>query len=560
MLGGVFMKRSLQLALSLTLLLAVAAFGCASSSATNTQDDSGVHQADAQKDVGTPQQDSSFQDDAAAQDDGAVQQDGNTQQDGQLDAQHDGIVQQDAQTDGPITLRNISGTSIAHYIWDNGTGDVPDDLSGAVITAYVLNGSTYATYAGTGTASGTFTIPNVPSGAYFLFVGSSTGGYYYRMTTDTPNLDYYLRGRTDVVSTTSTTNLVFSVTNMSAYQQGSDDVIYYASNTDAYDDIAYSGTQPTSGATTLSKTYDLNAGSKVLATTADHPILINYVMANTGAGGAATAKRSFSPTPYAQTNGNSANVTGAFANITTTETTSVNWLRSEFHAGTTMTDIAPSAALTAEYSILTAQPGGLTHGIYCSGMDLAQLYGDTTTADVNFGNVTYGDPFDSTWGHYFFTVMAASFTVTASGATTAATVYGWVRTMETRASSMSLHALVSPPKALKVNNQAATANLTAVGTTPTLSWTAPTTGTVNTYQVYVYRVSNNSGTTTRTAVAAFYTDQTSVIMPANVMTAGNSYQFRVMAISEPNSSFATAPWLSTLPHGDATAFTLLVSP
>jgi hypothetical protein len=341
-------------------------------------------------------------------------------------------------------------------------------------------------------------------------------------------------------------------------------VIYYASNTDAYDGIAYAGTQVSSGATTLSKTYDLNAtsASQVLATTADHPILIDYVMANAGAGGAATAKRSFSPTPYNQTNGNSANVTGAFANIATTETTSVNWLRSEFHAGTNMTDIAPAAALYAEYSILTAQPGGLTHGVYCNGMDLAQFYAatGTGTADVNFGSVSYGDPFDSTWGHYFFTVMAASFTVTASGATTAATVYGFVRTMEARASSMSLHALLSPPKALKVNNQAATANLTGVGTTPTLSWTAPTTGTANTYQVYVYRVYNNGGTTTRSAVAAFYTDQTSLIIPAGVLTAGNSYMFRVMAISEPSSSFATAPWLSTLPHGDATAFTLLVSP
>ena len=185
---------------------------------------------------------------------------------------------------------------------------------------------------------------------------------------------------------------------------------------------------------------------------------------------------------------------------------------------------------------------------------------DATTTDVNFGSVTYGNPSDNTWGEYLYTYVAARFQITAPGATTAATLQGWVSTVEAKASSMTTHMLVSPPRTLKVNNQAATAPLSGVGTTPTLSWTAPTTGTASTYQILVYRVYNTAGTTTGTTVAAFFTDQTSMVIPPNVLTAGNSYQFRVRAVSDPNANYAVAPWQTSLPYGDATAYTALVAP
>jgi hypothetical protein len=542
------MKRHWQLAFPLALLLVVAALGCASSASNDTRDDSGV-QTDAQHDTNIQLDGTLPQDDAGTpQEDGAT--DGTTQQDGATD----GTTQQD----GSVTLRTITGTSIAHHVWDTSTADVPDDLSSVTVSALVANATGYDTHAGTGDATGHFTIPNVPAGTYLLLVD----GYYYRMSTDTPNLDYWVRGRTGIATTTSTTNLVFNVTNLSAYQQNGDDVIYYASNSDAYDGIAYAGTQPTTGATTLAKTYDLNGtnASNVLATTDDHPILIDLVAAAAGGGSAATAARSLSPTPYAQANGASQNISGAFTNITSTTTTGVNWYRSEFRGGTVIADIGPSAALAAEYLTMSAQPGGNTHGAYASGADLAQLWGATGTTDINFGNVTYGNPFDGTWGQYLFTLVAASFSVTATGATTAATVSGWVRNFEERTSSMSVHMLISPPRALQINGQSATTARTGVTTTPTLSWTAPTTGTAGTYQVYVYQVSNSSGTTTRQAVAAFYTDQTSLKIPTGVLTAGNQYLFRVMAIREPNTNFAVSPWLISFPHGDATAFTALLTP
>jgi hypothetical protein len=583
------MTRHSQLVYSLALVLALAVVGCAGSDAVSVPGDAGPR-SDAGRDTGpatdgplaqedattpqddaapadaAPQQDAALHQDAPLQQDAALQQDTAAQQDAtqqdaaQQDATQQDATQQDAtQQDATVTTRTITGTSIAHRQWDTGSADEPDDLSAASVMALVANGASYTTYAGTGDATGHFTIPNVPVGPYLLFAGD---GYYYRMATDTPNLDYYVRGRPAIATTSSATNLVFNVTNLSAYHQNGDDVLYYSSNTDAYDTIAYTGAQPTEGATTLSKTYDLNgaSASNVLATTADHPILIDYVGTGTATTYVATAARSFSPAPYAQANGASQNVSGAFATIASTTTTGVSWFRSEFHGGTVIADIGPSAAFDLEFSIITAQPGGLTHGVFASGVDLAQLYGDSTTSNLDFGNVTYGNPFDGSWEQYLFTLVRAKFPVTAPGATAPATVYGWVRTMETRASSMSVHMLVSPPRALQINGQAASANLTGVTTSPTLSWTAPATGTATTYQVYVYRVSNSAGSTARAAVAAFYTDQTSVKVPAGLLSAGTSYQFRVMAISDPNANYAVAPWLTGLPHGDATAFTALATP
>ena len=73
-------------------------------------------------------------------------------------------------------------------------------------------------------------------------------------------------------------------------------------------------------------------------------------------------------------------------------------------------------------------------------------------------------------------------------------------------------------------------------------------------------MANSSGTTTRSGVNAFFTDQTSLVIPSGVLTAGNHYHFRVKAVSDPNANYATTPWQSSLPYGDATAFTALVSP
>jgi hypothetical protein len=68
----------------------------------------------------------------------------------------------------PATTRTVSGHQIVHYK----NGPVPVDLSSTPIAALVPSGSSYTVISGSGTSSGTFTIPSVPSGFYLLQVGS----------------------------------------------------------------------------------------------------------------------------------------------------------------------------------------------------------------------------------------------------------------------------------------------------------------------------------------------------------------------------------------------------
>src|SRR5262249_17779530 len=78
----------------------------------------------------------------------------------------------DAPIDGSPTdaaTATVTGTRVFTFVTDTGDVQQPQDLSTATIAALVPNGSGgFVTYPGSGTASGAFSIPNVPVGTYYL--------------------------------------------------------------------------------------------------------------------------------------------------------------------------------------------------------------------------------------------------------------------------------------------------------------------------------------------------------------------------------------------------------
>jgi hypothetical protein len=118
---------------------------------------------------------------------------------------------------------------------------------------------------------------------------------------------------------------------------------------------------------------------------------------------------------------------------------------------------------------------------------------------------------------------------------------------------------LTPPREIKINGQAATADLTGVGTNPTVSWTAPSKGNAVSYTVTVRKLDPMGGPTQ--TISNVRTRETSVILPPGMLENGSHYFLRVRAIDR--TPDPQAPYQYPGPSAgvsSAEALTSMISP
>lgn len=120
------------------------------------------------------------------------------------------------------------------------------------------------------------------------------------------------------------------------------------------------------------------------------------------------------------------------------------------------------------------------------------------------------------------------------------------------------------PENIKVNNAATSfdAPTTNIGTTPTITWSAPTLGKPTHYRIHAFDltdVKDSAGLNVRRRrVATFHVQGTSVTIPEGILLAGRYYYFQVAALMNENHDsahplvFATRQFTSTMFTGIVT--------
>ena len=105
------------------------------------------------------------------------------------------------------TAQNVTGTSITTYVLDTSTTTKPSDLSQVTIAALVpISTGGFTTITGQGKADGTFSIPNVPMGTYYLQLSDGFVTNSYTVTSARVlDLGRLVLGRSDITATTQTT-------------------------------------------------------------------------------------------------------------------------------------------------------------------------------------------------------------------------------------------------------------------------------------------------------------------------------------------------------------------
>jgi hypothetical protein len=170
-----------------------------------------------------------------------------------------------------------------------------------------------------------------------------------------------------------------------------------------------------------------------------------------------------------------------------------------------------------------------------------------TTPDPTVGNLTYARPLNTTlWNEWRGIDFTAHTIFIAPGSPAPAaldeTVSVGRREPMVPPPTTALAPDLSPVQSVQMNGVSATGQLTAVGATPTISWTAPATGSATSYAVDVFWLHATAGASTGTRVATWITSGTSVVLPPGLLVPGNTYYARIIARNIAGESSGTAPF------------------
>jgi hypothetical protein len=434
-----------------------------------------------------------------------------------------------AQIFNPPSTRTVTGTEIVNYK----NGPVPVDLSATTINAYVPSGSGYTVLPGTGTSSGTFTVPNVPTGFYFLQLGTS----YLWTNSSTVNADTNFGYRSDIVAADPNgTFLSFDLANLNPWQS-TDFFEIVCPNNNSFE---FFPANP--GDTTFTGTYNY-FGDLSVAAEGDQYYGAQLASQSVGGFPFTALARYIAPPKFTQAQDSTTPIDGTLRTIAQTNTLEANINGADLLASALAAN--PKATLYASDFGLDVFPGSFAHGQTTATPDLVIYAGaPTITSNGDLGPVFYGNPYPSTWPLFMIYAYEAETNYTAPGASSSAPILTGTFGSTTNLPSASnpITPLVGVVQTPSVNGKNFFGNLKGVGVSPQLRWSAPAVGTATYYLVAVYQLSNVNGSTQVTAVASFSTQQASLRIPAGVLSSGQTYVFGVNAYYIPGLNFAKTPY------------------
>ncbi len=460
-------------------------------------------------------------------------------------------------------VRTFSGILHHRFVTASGVKDVPANLAGAPLSALVP--PSFASFPGTANADGTFSIPNLPVGTFYLVLGNRI----LVMSADTVDLSFDVLGRFDSRFATASTPLSFDVTGLSAWQSTDEiQMLSPSSGTSAYqmEQTATAGMLALGDTRLTGFTFDLskaNDPALIDGGAADQLTLTQLATQTDGTRTYRTVAKSFTPSGFTIANGGMASLTGAFS-TPPQATLDVTWDRPAFAAELVAHSPGSDSHNWSTLAISTV-PQASTRGLYTDGADLAIFapgyLNDSTTVTAPW---SYGDPYPSTWGKVAWVRYFRYRFIQLPSATPVAIFSRLLayRDLSTVSAQAPIEPIMGTVVSPKINSADAlgTALLTGIGTMPTLSWTAPTTGTAARYYVTIDLVMLQNGATALKPLATLETADTQLVIPPSLLIAGQTYVFEIESRSVGTVDLAATPNQRALPEGAATVTTTMATP
>jgi hypothetical protein len=353
-----------------------------------------------------------------------------------------------------------------------------------------------------------------------------------------------------------------SLSNLSAWQ-ATDTAYLFSPNSSNY--FPFSGTM---GSTQINAGFNFAGRPLMDSTQGDYVMLYQMV----DQGGYQVLRNFYGPQAFSTPDGVATGLTASVVSVTATSTARANLKGSQFAALTPL--MSPNAVDYSTCFGLQALPGPANVGFISYAGDLI-LRTDCYMAspqltDVDAGNISYGNPYPSTWPLFAEFTHWVRVPFTLPGTTTAGYVYGanivYNTTLPTSTSAVVptigpvRSPTIAPFGSSTTNNLLA--NVSGVGLTPVIQWQSPSIGTPTAYAIAISQLSAAGTVTTVESTATLWTGGTvnSIQIPPGVLTAGQTYVIRIIARSVNGVNGESSPYRLSLPFGESDVISGMITP
>ncbi len=451
-------------------------------------------------------------------------------------------------------LRDVGGTFIDTHLTEAGESQHAIDPSTVTLSALAADGAGFSSHAGALGEDGTFTIPGVPAGEYYLEVATPDSAPTYLVTTERAlDLGAVRSGRFDAAAPTQPTVVTITASGLTPWQDA-DTLEVFSLGAGAWDGfgiLAFTGLL--SAGTTSLDGFDVDSArwrtpALIDGSKGDRADITHLTTRNNAGFIYKSIGEALTPPPFTQVDGQGSALDGSFQ-PTPQEHVALSVERAALDQ--VAAEGNPKGMVTGHEIYFHAEPGGASRATESSTPSL--LVGTDTEAANGTLELDYGNPFPAGWA----TVASVGVTYTAfytlPGASVSTNINGFagvVAPIDTL-SKGPVTPLLGSPQHLQIGGQDGFSAVTGVGLTPEIQWSAPALGKPDVYAISVRRLEADQPTK---RVARLVTTRTSVVIPPGILSAGASYVFVVTARTgydpaRPNSSgatYATADALSGL--------------
>ncbi len=458
---------------------------------------------------------------------------------------------------GTIDPSMVEGTCLESWTADADAGVRPCPFGASPPTGMIpLEDGGYQSVTASVRSDGTFTISNVPTGPYFVRVGTA----WYRTTARRFSMSYESIGRVDRSPAGTGTSLSINTTGLAMWDSLNHFVNLYSSNLGLAMEQLVSNVEPLDGDTafTFQVPYDLYSqqlGTPMIDSTKGDQLLMTQAVFE--ASGEVKVVGAGAPMGVTMVSGQ-ANATSVMLSSVQAAQTPLDVDVAAFSAhATDLTGSMPAIGVQ-----FTAGPRS---SFVRTSDGLAFLYGffpppGTTTLPTS--PISYPNPFPSTWSASALIQLSTINQRLAPTAFTAKNYFSAISTtVPLTALTSQVTPQVSPPKNVQINGMPFSTDLSAATRTPTITWSAPTLGPPSRYLLRVEQLQVSSSRTTSRVTVVFWllpTD-TSFTVPPNLLTVGQGYVLTLTAFK--TSSDLTRDFLAfTLPLGSGSVVSGVVRP
>jgi hypothetical protein len=513
-----------------------------------------------------------------------------------------------------VTPSGTIRVSRVDTLWhENGSTSAPFDWSpvSSLVAALVPQpDGSYKSLSGTPGANGTFEIPNVPPGYYWLKLGPRDT-YWTSSSTFDVGSDVFVTATNPTAPTPSTTHINLNFTSLDPMAAPG---LFQFDPLETFFPAYWNLTNP--GSTTFSGGFGI--GSNLDFSAIKSAFVRQYEPAAFGSMDGYVMGPSLTLSNLSLTTGGTNTISGA---LNPTVPTSIS-LSVKGSAWATLFDhISPTApsALGGGF-FLSAQPyipadgpnvsstkpidliwtsgnctgGGFSSGGFSAILTPSHPANPPLTTDVETGAVQYSDPFPSAWRRTFRVCQSASVAVPMPGGSTQN--FNLINTQTTSLPTATVKPLVSAVQNPKINGADLFTAGTINGAAVTLSWDPPAIGTPFGYTVAVMTPTTSPGDTlpvgtspgrtfpvgtspggtvigvigefpvgtspggtivggVGTAVfspaATLSTAKTSMALPPDLLSTGKTYLFVITSVVDGKANMETSPHRSSLPIANA---------